>query len=197
MNPTAYPLQWPAGLPRTKYPGSSKFSTGLAGAIKNVTTSLKAFAADSGKKIENVVISSNYALSDQFPSDSGVAVYFTWDGMNTCMAVDKYINVACNLQAVHHCIEAERTKMRHGGLNLVRAGLRGHAGLLLPPPPPEAARNWWDVLGVSRLAKRTEIEAAYRAKAKDCHPDYNASGGMATMIELNIARDQAIKGFKE
>jgi hypothetical protein len=197
MTPTSFPLHWPASWPRTKYPGSSQFRTALNGAIKNVKTSLKAFATDSGKKMENVLVSSNYTLSDQSPADSGVAVYFTWDDISTCIAVDKYRDIEDNLQAIHHCIEAERTKLRHGGLNLVRAAFRGYAAL--PPPtadnPATNARDWWVVLGVSKLSKRADIEAAYRTKAKECHPDTNTTGSQAAMTELNIARDHAIKGF--
>jgi hypothetical protein len=187
----AYPLHWPDSWPRGKTQGPSQFRTSLSGALKNVQASLLQFGADSGKKVESIMVSSNFSLNDQSPSDPGVAVYFTWDNISTCIAVDKYRKIECNLQAIHHCIEAERTKLRHGGINLVRAAFRGYAAL--PPPSAANARDWWVVLGISKLSKRTDIDAAYRARAKECHPD---TGGTAeAMAELTTARNQAIQGI--
>lgn len=142
----AYPLHWPEGWPRTERPGSSRFDTSISKALKNVQDGLRLFAQDSGRKVEDVVISSNVTLGEQKPGDSGVAVYFSWDGISTCIAVDRYQKVEDNLQAIYHCIEAERTKLRHGGLNLVRAAFRGYAAL--PPPGSANRRKWFEVLGV-------------------------------------------------
>lgn len=178
----AYPLHWPDGWPRTKSSGGSRFKVSLEGAIKNVQDSLRLFATDSGRKMESVVVSSNVSLMERKPSDPGVAVYFTWDGLSTCIAVDRYQTVAENLQAIHHVIEAERTKLRHGGLNLVRAAFRGYAAL----PPPSSAKDPWQVLGLKPGASPDEIESAYRAKAKTAHPD--RGGSETAMQELNDAR---------
>ena len=164
----AYPLHWPQDWPRTKHPGPSQFKTSLAGALKNVQKSIELFATDSGKKLENVVISSNVTLGTQRPKDSGVAIYFSWDGISTCIAVDKYAKVEDNLQAIHHCLEAERTKLRHGGINLVRAAFRGYAAL---PPATGSPGQWWEVLGVSENAPKEEIQAAYKKLRSEHHPD--------------------------
>jgi hypothetical protein len=61
------------------------------------------------------------------PADPGVAVWFTWDGMQVCIAVDRYQKVASNLQAIHHIIEARRVELRHGTLALVRASFTAKA----------------------------------------------------------------------
>jgi hypothetical protein len=61
------------------------------------------------------------SLGASRPSDPGVAVWFTWDGLGVCIAVDRYQTVEANLQAIHHIIEARRTELRHGTLALVRA----------------------------------------------------------------------------
>lgn len=184
----AYPLHWPPAWPRTQRKGSSQFRSSLTAALNNVQDSLRRFASDSGRKISEVTISSNFALSDQRPADSGVAVYFTWDGLPTCIAVDRYEKIEDNLQAIHHCIEAERTKLRHGGLNLVRAAFRGYAAL---PPPTVGAKPWTQVLDLPRTASRDDIDAAYRAKAKAAHPD--AGGTQEAMAELNQARADALR----
>jgi hypothetical protein len=183
MAATQYPLAWPETWPRTTSPGKSQFKTSLTASIDNVQDSLKRFAADSGRKVEGVLVSSNVSLMERNPKDAGVAVYFTWDGISTCIAVDRYQRIEENLQAIHHVIEAERTKLRHGGLNLVRAAFRGYAAL---PPPSTATDKPWEVLGVTQGATAAEIDAAYRDKAKKAHPD--RGGSTERMAELNAAR---------
>lgn len=168
----AYPLHWPMGLPRTKSRSPSRFKTSVSQAINNVMTELRRFGNDSGKRIENVIVSSNVTLTEQRPVDSGVACYFRWDGIDACIAVDRYQRVEENLQAISLVIEAERTKLRHGGLNIVRAAFRGYAAL---PPPigPDGSlpRPWWDVLGVPHGAPLAAAEARYRELVKTAHPD--------------------------
>lgn len=107
MTAQAFPLTWPESWPRTTSRGKSQFKTSLEGAIRNVESSLSLFAKDSGKKVENIMVSSNFQLMSRSPDDLGVAVYFTWDGISTCIAVDRYAKLEENLQAIHHCIEAE------------------------------------------------------------------------------------------
>lgn len=189
MPVTAYPLTWPDGWPRTKNTADDRFKTTLHAALANVEGSLRRFATDSGKKVENLVVSSNYSLTDRRPADAGVAVYFTWDGISTCIAVDRYGKLEANLQALHHCIEAERTKLRHGGLNLVRAAFRGYAAL--PPPSASNAPHWSEVLGLPRTATRDEIAAAWRERARTAHPD--AGGSQSSMAALNAAKDAALQ----
>lgn len=183
---TAYPLTWPQEWPRTTPRKSSQFKTSLEGAIKNVDKSLQLFASDSGKKVENLLVSSNFQLMSRNPTDPGVAVYFTWDGLSTCIAVDRYARIEENLQAIHHCIEAERVKLRHGGLNLVRAAFRGYAAL-----PPPRGREWWDVLECRQDATAAIIEAQYKRLAGDHHPDKGGDAGK--MSEINAAVKAARK----
>ncbi|OWK42115.1 J domain-containing protein [Fimbriiglobus ruber] len=189
MTAQAFPLTWPDSWPRTTSPAKSQFKTSLTAAIDNVQGSLKRFSADSGKKVENVLVSSNVSLMERNPKDAGVAVYFTWDGISTCIAVDRYQRIEENLQAIHHVIEAERTKLRHGGLNLVRAAFRGYAAL---PPPNSGLSNPWEVLGVKEGATTSEIEAAFREKAKKAHPDHQ-SGSNEQMAKLNAARAELLR----
>ena len=129
MTITAYPLHWPQGFPRAKLRERGAFKTTLAGALDNVQGSLRRFASDSGRKLENVVMSSNVTLGASSPADPGVAVWFTWDGLGVCIAVDRYQTVEANLQAIHHIIEARRTELRHGTLALVRASFAGFLAL--------------------------------------------------------------------
>lgn len=188
-SPTAYPLTWPATMPRAKSPVNSQFRTSLNGALSNVRDSLFAFSRDSGKKIEGLVISSNVTLGEQKPKDPGVAVWFTWDGLSVCIAVDRYPKVEDNLQAIHHVIEARRTELRHGGLHIVRATFTGFMAL----PSPPGKRAWRDVLNVTSECKtRDQVEFVYRELAKKHHPDM-AGGSTDAMAELNRAREEALR----
>jgi len=186
----AYPLTWPDGFPRSPRRNTSQFKTTLAGALRNVQDSLRRFATDSGRKLDGVTISSNVTLGSERPDDPAVAVWFTWDGLQVCIAVDRYQAVQDNLQAIHHILEARRTELRHGTLALVRATFRGFQAL----PPPPGKKSWRQVLGFAADSApgKDQIASAYRSLASRLHPD--ASGGShEAMSELNAARDAALK----
>lgn len=183
----AYPLAWPDTMPRAKSREAGSFRTELAGALKNVESSLEAFGRDSGKPVTGIILSSNVSLGRNKPEDPGIAAWFTWEGQQLCIAVDRYTTPAANLQAIHHIIEARRTELRHGTLNLVRATFQGFKALPAPP-----GSHWTEVLGLPINASAEAIRAAYKAKAKDAHPD-RAGGSQDAMALLTDARDRALK----
>lgn len=190
MSATAYPLTWPETMPRQKTREKGQFKTQLAGALNNVRNSLSAFGRDSGKAVGSVIISSNVTLGETKPLDPGVAVWFTWDGLQVCIPVDRYLTVEANLQAIHHVLEARRTELRHGTLALVRATFTGFSAL----PAPGAKRAWREVMGFSPAQRpsREEILDRYRSLAKEVHPD-RPTGSQAKMAELNDAKMAAIE----
>lgn len=181
---TAYPLAWPPGFPRTASRESGRFKTTLSGALHNVQDSLRLFGQDSGKPVSNVVMSSNVTLGAERPADPGVAVYFTWEGLQICIPVDRYDSAAGNLQAIHHILEARRVELRHGTLSLVRATFAGFKALPAP-------KSWRNVLGIGAEARPTlaAVEDRYKQLARERHPDHGGSDAM--MAELNSARDAA------
>ena len=181
----AYPLTWPQAQPRTKRRVASQFRTEIDRAVFNVRKGMEAFGRDSGKPVSNLVISSNVTLMDDRPRDGGVAIYFQWDGLDCCIAVDRYQKPKENLQAIVHVIAAERTKLRHGGLNVVRSAFRGYAAL----PPPPNRKPWWDVLDVPMDCRLDVARDAHRVLAVKHHPD--AGGDAETMAEINHAWDEA------
>ena len=185
-----YPLQWPLQWTRTTNPKSSQFKTKLATALQNVKTELRLFAENSKKPINDIVISSNVTLGAQNPKDAGVAIYFEWDGIETCIAVDRYKKVEENLQAIKHCIEAERTKLRHGGLNLVRASFQGYAAIA---PPDKNGAQWRSILGYEENHKPTaeHLKSRYISNSKAAHPDNG--GNNERMAEVNNAYSYAKK----
>jgi hypothetical protein len=180
-----YPLAWPDDQPRSTRREKSAFKTGFDGAIKNVQNSLRLFGQDCGKVVTTAQITSNASWMDQKPSDPGIAIWFEWDGALRCIAVDRYLTVAENLQAVHHVLEARRVELRHAGINMVRTTFRGFIAAL--PAPGKA--HWSTILGVPSTVSPEVITAAYKNKAREL----GATGNDAARAELNIARDQAMK----
>ena len=186
--PSEYPLAWPFGQPRNIRPIKSQFKTGLPGALKNTRESLQRFGKDTNKPIKNIIISSNVRLGNNSPSESGVAVYFNWAGEDVVIAVDRYTKVQCNLQAIHHIIEARRTEFRHGGLHIVKASFKGFKAL----PAPKDHRDWTHVLGLPRDANAAQIKSAAKKMALEHHPD-RPNGSSKAMAEINAAKDQALQ----
>lgn len=187
--PKEYPLDWPSGIERNESRGTAQFRTSLAGARKNVHDSLRLFGTDSRRKVGEVIISSNVAgLSGKEPADPGVAVWFAWDGEFRCIAVDRYTKVEWNLQAIHHVIEAERVKLRHGGLSIVRATFRAYMALAAPGPRP-----WRETLGFdpSDQVTAAQVKLRWRELSARHHPD--KGGNPDQMSEINAAKDQALK----
>jgi hypothetical protein len=186
MSVNAFPLSWPPTFPRCKVRERGAFKTTLAGALKNVGDSLRRFASDSGKKLDGIIMSSNVTLGVSRPEDPGVAVWFKWDGLGVCIAVDRYLTVEANLQAIHHIIEARRVELRHGTLALVRATFQGFLAL----PAPKGS-HWSEVLQLPKDATRADVRAAYRRYASQHHPD-KPGGSHAKMAELNAAQEAAL-----
>lgn len=187
-----YPLAWPDGLPRTERRVASQFRTLLSAALKNVQKSLEMFGTDTGKPVTDIVLSSNVGgLSLTPPKDPGVAAWFTWDGAQRCVAVDRYPKPEDNLQAIHHILEARRTEMRHGGLHIVRQTFKGFTAL----PAPPGRKPWRELLGFAdgQPVTRAMIDSAYRERAQKAHPD--KGGDAAAMAALTAARDEARRAF--
>jgi hypothetical protein len=189
MTINAFPLTWPPTFPRAKQRESGRFKASLSSSLKNVQESLRLFAADSGKKLENLTISSNVTLGAHKPTDPGVAVWFVWDGLQVCIAVDRYSSIEGNLQAIHHIVEARRVELRHGTLALVRATFQGFKAL-----PTPAGKGWREVLMVNVEREPHDFELVRglnRKLASANHPD--KGGSAERMAEINRAWEQAQK----
>lgn len=184
----AFPLQWPAGKPRTVYPSGSMFGArSIDQATKLLQQEVKRLGGSS------LVISSNTKLrldglpySNQAqPADRGVAVYFGLKGKQMCFACDRWDKVQDNIYAITKTIEALRGIERWGSGSMVEQAFTGFVALPAPKDPHE-------ILGVRPGATPDEIDAAYRQKAKAAHPD-TPGGSVEAMQDLNEAR-AALKG---
>jgi hypothetical protein len=183
----AFPLAWPAGMPRTERPARSAFGDVT---IHRATQELLWEIERTHGRLP--VISTNLELrndglpySKQRPiTDPGVAVYFTRRGRQLVFACDRWDRIEHNMRAITKTIDAMRGIERWGSSDLMERAFMGFEAL----PAPE---QWWQVLGVSERAPRDEITRAYREKARSAHPD--TGGSEAAMARLNAARDRALR----
>jgi hypothetical protein len=202
----AYPLQWPAGWPRTDIGAQryAKFGSkkGSAGRMTDITVAeatgrVLAELARMGIDREDVVISTNLTLRlDGFPRsgqaaprDAGAAVYWqSVKGARRVMAIDQYYRVEENLAAIAATLDAMRAIERHGGAQILDRAFTGFAAL----PAPTGQRKWRDVLEVSAgwNVSLDDVKDRYRRLARERHPD-RAGGSDAAMSELNVALRQA------
>jgi len=206
----AYPLQWPAGWPRTpvseqRYgrfgvkrqgmPYTTFADITIAEATKRVLTELARMGIDR----DDVVISTNLALrldglprsGQAAPRDAGAAVYWqTRKGDRRVMAIDQYYKVEENLAAIAATLDAMRAIERHGGAQILDRAFTGFTAL----PAPTVKRHWRDVLGFPARGEvtATALKYQYRRLARELHPD-RPGGSDAAMSELNVAMAEAEK----
>ena len=183
----AYPLYWPEGWPRTKYPTWSKFKPGgFATECQKVYDELDRLGAS------HAIVSSNIELRNdglpysnrRTPTDAGVAVYFTLDGRPQCIPCDRWGAVEENARAIWKSIEALRGLERWGAKSFVDAAFRGFEAL-----PAPGVKHWRHVLG-SAVVTLDDAETRYRKLARERHPD-RPTGSEAAMADLNVAIDMA------
>lgn len=191
MNEKQYPLQWPMGWQRTKYPQGSRFRASSPWAeSRAVIDELRRLGAT------NIVISSNMEYkADGTPyarqarmNDTGVAVYFKLNGDEQCIPCDQWYSLEENLRAIWKTVEALRGIERWGAKEMVNAAFRGFKALPSSFEMPAPQRNWWVVLDVSQNANALEVKEAYRKAIKLHHPD--AGGSAQEFQEIKRAYEQ-------
>lgn len=203
MSAEAFPLQWPEGWPRTprhkRVNGRSRWSSGgkpwtFDAARKELALELDRLGA------RNVVLSTNYELrldgmpraGARVPDDVGIAVYFTYKSRQVAMARDAFDRAEENIRSLTLALRAMRAIEEHGGSLMMDRAFEGF--MSLPAPGQAASAQWWVALRVSRDATEAEIQAAYRKRAAEVHPDRPGGSAMA-MSELNVARDEALRSL--
>lgn len=183
----AYPLTWPLGRPRTRWPEHSNFSVTLGRAIQDVQREVKLLGGSA------LIISSNlqlrrdgmpYARASQ-PDDRGVAVYFTYKKKQMCFACDRWRKIEDNMRAIAKTIEALRGIERWGTGNMVEQAFTGFTALPAPV-------SWWQELELSGPdVTRAQIEEAHRRLIMQHHPD--RGGDVEKAARINRARDMGFE----
>lgn len=195
----AYPLQWPAHVPRAKRRERARFETSFARARDGLARELERMGA------RYTVLSTNVELrldgqpyaNRAEPADPGVAVYFMRNGKRLTFACDRWDRVRDNVQAVRKTIEALRGIERWGASDMLERAFDGFKAL--PPGSGDGAvvtgaRPWRDVLGVGSDCQDFDtVRKAWRRKAHETHPDHG--GDPAHFAEVQAAYTQAREAF--
>lgn len=179
----AFPLAWPDGHPRTEphMRQRARFKVTAGRARDDLVEELRRLGA------RYIVISTDvplrrdglpYAGGD--PEDTGVAVYFDLDGEQHVLPCDRWNTVGDNLQALAKTVEAMRGIERWGTGGMMRRAFSAFKAL------PAAPREWWHVLGVSRVSSLAVVKDRYRELAREAHPD-TPTGSHEQMSRLNAA----------
>ena len=152
----SFPLQWPAGYPRTARPASNFrfYPSTLAGEIKRLKDELYRMNARA------IVISTNIPVKNDGnpystyskPADTAVAVYFTVDNKAMALCCDKWNTVEANLRALVMSVDAMRGLDRLGVSEIMNRAFMGFKVL----PEKAASFPWWEVLGEATEAYRNE-----------------------------------------
>jgi len=177
----AYPLYWPEGWPRTERSRIRKAQF----KDRSVYMSRQAIEGEVRRfGGRDLIVSSNLELrldgtprsNQKQPTDRGVAIYFTRAKSPMALACDVYDTVEDNLWALCRTLDALRQIERDGSPALINRAFKGFQAL---PDPNQ--REWWEVLGVDRMADNATIRLAYIRLAKQHHPD---AGGDPTLFTL-------------
>lgn len=172
----AFPLQWPAGYPRTERPEVGRFNTPLSVARDGLLDEMRLMGAT------DVVINSNMRYrNDGMPyarqgyiEDTGVVVYFMLDGEQMYFPCDTFRQVRDNVQALRKGVAALRGFERWGLKNMAKGVFVGLKALASGEP---SKRPWWEVLGVDSNSDPSIVKKSYRRKLKVYHPDTAHDGG--------------------
>jgi hypothetical protein len=176
---TAGDLDWPTWAERTP-PGerqsTHKYSVTLSQAIDDIETELVDRLGVDGWRLSTAAPHrkrDGWPYADADPDDPGVAVRWSMAGDQYCIACDEYTRLRGNVRTIGLYI-AEKRKMSG---RPVRTGQNEFATARLPsdddaqpadPPPHE-------VLEIPRGSPPEVVRGAYRAKAKQTHPDNGGS----------------------
>ena len=178
----SYPLYWPEGWPRAQSHQIKRARFGdhsVAQGRRVVSDQVRLFGGG------DLIVSRNLELrldgiprsGQKQPSDRGVAIFFKRGKQDVALACDIYTTVEDNLWALCRTLDALRQIERDGSPSLINRAFKGFAAL----PDPEA-REWWEVLQISRSADSEEIRKAYFNLAKKYHPDTGENGGDSVMF---------------
>jgi len=190
MSTQAYPLHWPEGQKRTRFPTGSRFNVSPGQAINSL---LKEIAMLGGR---HIVISSNQRLrkdglpysSGRMPDDRGVAVYFLFKDKQRCFACDKWDLMHDNIQAVKKTIEAIRGIQRWGSSEMVDRAFSGFDAL-----PNMQEDDWRVVLHCRGVTLLEEVRDKYMRLRSIHHSD--KGGEDAEFVRIQKAWEQAQKEF--
>jgi hypothetical protein len=200
-----FPLQWPHGYPRTKYPKKSRFGNKPFGYVRDRIFSELKLLLDY-KERGTIVLSTSIPLkldglpyaNYRQPDDKGIAVYFQYKGESVVLCCDAWDKIEHNLWSVAETIKAIRGIERWGVSDFLKRSFTGFQAL--PEPEKKSTQTWWQILGYEQQPGKASwdfagVQAQYKSLAKKYHPD---TGGTVEQFQsLNNAFGEAKKHFNQ
>lgn len=177
----SYPLQWPFGWERTPAINQTKGQFQVKDfklAFNGLAREIRLLSDD-----ENPYLTHNMMASQREPDDTGVAVYFTYEGRQVCIPCDKYDKVKNNIRGIEKTIEALRGIQRWGCKVVMERTVHAYTVPML------TSSNWRAILRLPEKVTLLQVEKQYKALAKENHPDQG--GSPEQMAEINQAVEQA------
>lgn len=193
MTREAYPLHWPEGWPRSRRQRQGRFGRKpFARARDEMLRELDLMGAS------NIILSTNVQLRQDGlpysnrpqPQDTGVAVYFTYNGDDIAVCCDLWYRVDENLWAVRKTIESMRAVERWGVSEMLKRAFKGFKAL-------PAGESWQSVLGFEpgQTYNLSMVKSRFRQLSLKAHPDHG--GSVDQMQRLQNAYNQALKSLGE
>lgn len=190
-----FPLNWPNGEERTKYPVRSNFSKKTFGRVRNeLIKEIQRIGAESAIMSCNLELRQDglpYSTRRQ-PDDSGVALYFNFEGEPKAICCDKWKTVEENIWSIINTIKAIRAIERWGTSNIKNKILSGLKQLPEAGAPREI---FYRATGTHPKSTVDEVTTAWRNWIKDNHPD--KGGDTDLYLEMNESylkcRDLSLK----
>jgi hypothetical protein len=196
----AYPLTWPDAYKRT--PANKRINSRFDQTMDKAQRFLREEISRLGGR--ELIVSTNIPVrrdgglfADWMKrkiEDPGVAIYFKYKDKDISMCCDQYNRVWENIYALGKGIEALRGMERWGVSDFLERAFTGFAAL---PAPGEIihANGIWEALGLPvRPDSKDIVEAAYKAKAKQLHPDRHG-GSHEAFTHLQQAYKQALSTY--
>jgi hypothetical protein len=182
--PTAYPLQWPSGWPRTNAMSRQRWpnQVTLGAALKELESEMRMLG------VKQIVLSSNCSLGMENAPDPGVVAYGFYDQQQIAVPCDRWSTVAANVRAIAKTINAMRGMERWGAKHMIKAMFQGFTAIRGPGPKP-----WREIIGIPPEVRPTIdiVRSRQRELARIHHPD--VGGDPERMAEINAAVDVALR----
>ncbi len=188
-------LDWPPEFDRTephqREPYSGGFRVTRSVAFQNVLDELRGWDGvtdvqlDSGAEHQKRDPNKPYANASY--DDPGVVVRFTKDGEEMAAACDRWDNPRDNAQDLYHYLHETRMQEQRGTVTAQSE----YEKLRLPSGDAEAADPPAHiVLGIDRDASPEEVQAAFKDRVNETHPD--KGGDQKSFERVKRARERML-----
>lgn len=180
------PLQWPPGRDRAERRALGAFRTEWPEAVSAVQEELRRLLG--AECAGTLVVSTDRAEDDPFPTDPGVVAYFECHGGVYAVSCDRWSIPDHNAKAIALVLSCIRGACRHGALDVGASLLRGFRA------DAPALSTWRAVLEFPDHVQVTKpmLDQRRRALLLNRHPD-RPGGSTEDAARINAAYDVALR----